>query len=66
MRLSSEMFPFASHSEYGYKVAPFASKVLEEAGHAIAELGHRVSVHPGQVRTHKLLELAIPDSQLLT
>lgn len=48
MRLSSEMFPFASHSEYGYKVAPFASKVLEEAGHAIAELGHRVSVHPGQ------------------
>ncbi|KAE8356004.1 UV-endonuclease UvdE-domain-containing protein [Aspergillus coremiiformis] len=48
MRLSSEMFPFASHKEYGYKLAPFASDVLAEAGRVIAELGHRVSVHPGQ------------------
>jgi UV DNA damage endonuclease len=48
MRLSSEMFPFASHQEYGYKLAPFASEVLAEAGRVIAELGHRVSVHPGQ------------------
>ena len=32
MRLSSEMFPFASHEEYGYKLAPFASEVLAEAG----------------------------------
>lgn len=48
MRLSSEMFPFASHKEYGYKLAPFASEVLGEAGRVVAELGHRVSVHPGQ------------------
>ncbi|PYI02668.1 UV-endonuclease UvdE [Aspergillus sclerotiicarbonarius CBS 121057] len=48
MRLSSEMFPFASHKEYGYKLAPFASDVLAESGRVIAELGHRVSVHPGQ------------------
>ncbi|PYH91582.1 UV-endonuclease UvdE [Aspergillus ellipticus CBS 707.79] len=48
MRLSSEMFPFASHKEYGYKLAPFASDVLADAGRVIAELGHRVSVHPGQ------------------
>lgn len=48
MRLSSEMFPFASHKEYGYKLAPFASEVLAEAGRAVADLGHRVSVHPGQ------------------
>ncbi|EAW06767.1 UV-endonuclease UVE-1 [Aspergillus clavatus NRRL 1] len=48
MRLSSEMFPFASHKEYGYKLAPFASEVLAEVGHVVAELGHRVSVHPGQ------------------
>ncbi|KAJ5811337.1 hypothetical protein N7474_007638 [Penicillium riverlandense] len=48
MRLSSEMFPFASHKEYGYKLAPFASEVLEQAGLVVAELGHRVSVHPGQ------------------
>jgi UV DNA damage endonuclease len=42
------MFPFASHKEYGYKLAPFASEVLAEAGRVVAELGHRVSVHPGQ------------------
>jgi UV DNA damage repair endonuclease len=49
MRLSSEMFPFASHQEYGYKLAPFASEVLGEAGKVVAELGHRVTTHPGQV-----------------
>lgn len=48
MRLSSEMFPFATHAEYGYKLAPFASEVLAEAGKVIAELGHRVTTHPGQ------------------
>jgi UV DNA damage endonuclease len=48
MRLSSEMFPFASHEEYGYKLAPFASGALAEAGKVIAELGHRVTTHPGQ------------------
>ncbi|KAI9684874.1 MAG: UV-damage endonuclease [Bathelium mastoideum] len=48
MRLSSEMFPFASHEEYGYKLAPFASETLAEAGKIIAELGHRVTTHPGQ------------------
>ena len=47
-RLSSEMFPFASHSEYGYKLAPFASEALAEAGKVIGELGHRVTTHPGQ------------------
>ena len=28
MRLSSEMFPFASQKEYGYKLEPFASETL--------------------------------------
>lgn len=50
MRLSSEMFPFASHDEYGYKLAPFASETLAEAGRMVAKLGHRVTTHPGQVR----------------
>ena len=50
MRLSSEMFPFASHEEYGYKLAPFASEVLAEAGKVAGELGHRLTTHPGQVR----------------
>lgn len=49
MRLSSEMFPFASHETYGYKLAPFASEVLAEAGKVAAELGHRLTTHPGQV-----------------
>ncbi|KAI9882855.1 MAG: UV-damage endonuclease [Watsoniomyces obsoletus] len=48
MRLSSEMFPFASHDQYGYKLAPFASEVLAEAGRVAAELGHRLTTHPGQ------------------
>lgn len=47
-RLSSEMFPFASHEEYGYKLAPFAAEALAEAGKVAGELGHRVSTHPGQ------------------
>jgi UV DNA damage endonuclease len=48
MRLSSEMFPFASHAEYGYKLAPFASEALAEVGRIATELGHRLSTHPGQ------------------
>ncbi|KAI1099566.1 UV-endonuclease UvdE [Jackrogersella minutella] len=48
MRLSSEMFPFASHEVYGYKLAPFASEALAEAGRVAAELGHRLTTHPGQ------------------
>ncbi|KAI1078684.1 UV-damage endonuclease [Whalleya microplaca] len=48
MRLSSEMFPFASHEEYGYKLAPFASEVLAQAGKVAGELGHRLTTHPGQ------------------
>jgi len=48
MRLSSEMFPFASHGEYGYSLAPFAADTLAEAGKVVAQLGHRVTTHPGQ------------------
>ncbi|EGX94968.1 UV-damage endonuclease [Cordyceps militaris CM01] len=48
MRLSSEMFPFASHAEYGYKLAPFAADALAAAGRVAATLGHRLTTHPGQ------------------
>ncbi|EXL65586.1 hypothetical protein FOPG_18194 [Fusarium oxysporum f. sp. conglutinans race 2 54008] len=48
MRLSSGMFPFASHEEYGYSLALFAADVLAEAGKVAAELGHRLTIHPGQ------------------
>lgn len=50
MRLSSEMFPFASHDEYGYELEDFAGEALAEAGRVAAELGHRLTTHPGQVR----------------
>lgn len=59
MRLSSEMFPFASHEEYGYKLAPFASEVLAEAGKVAAELGHRLTTHPGQVRLRSFIDSPI-------
>ncbi|KAF2190606.1 UvdE-domain-containing protein [Zopfia rhizophila CBS 207.26] len=48
MRLSSEMFPFASHDEYGYKFASFAADTLREVGKVVAELVHRVTTQPGQ------------------
>ncbi|KAF2460354.1 UV-endonuclease UvdE-domain-containing protein [Lineolata rhizophorae] len=48
LRLSSEMFPFASHEEYGYNLAPFAAGTLAGVGKVVAELGHRVTTHPGQ------------------
>ena len=54
MRLSSEMFPFASHEEYGYKLAPFASETLADVGKVVVELGHRVTTHPGQVSFTRL------------
>jgi UV DNA damage endonuclease len=42
------MFPFASHAEYDYQLAPLTSKALAEASKVAARLGHRVSTHPGQ------------------
>ncbi|SPQ24944.1 95927458-f189-4cf2-a718-2fdf0e9cdb0c [Thermothielavioides terrestris] len=61
MRLSSEMFPFASHPEHGYKLAPFASEVLAEAGRVAAELGHRLTMHPGQ-----FTQLGSPRQEVVT
>jgi UV DNA damage endonuclease len=48
MRLSSEMFPFASHAKYGYNLE-FADKELKEAGDLAKKYGHRLTMHPGQV-----------------
>jgi UV DNA damage endonuclease len=60
LRLSSEMFPFASHLEYGYKLVPFASEALAEAGRVAAELDHRLSTHPGQ-----FTQLGSPRSEVI-
>lgn len=61
LRLSSEMFPFASHDIYGYKLAPFASDALAEAGRVAASLGHRLTTHPGQ-----FTQLGSPRKEVIT
>ena len=60
-RLSSEMFPFASHDVYGYKLAPFAAEALAEAGRVAGELGHRLTTHPGQ-----FTQLGSPRKEVIT
>jgi UV DNA damage repair endonuclease len=45
MRLSSEMFPFASHAELGYSV-DFAKPELSAAGRIAMKYGHRLTMHP--------------------
>ncbi len=47
MRMSSEMFPFASHALYGYDVS-FAKEELEKIGMLAKQLDHRLTFHPGQ------------------
>lgn len=47
MRLSSEIFPFASHEKYGYDIG-FAADELAEAGKAAKRLEQRLTMHPGQ------------------
>ncbi|KAK1537544.1 UV damage endonuclease UvdE [Colletotrichum paranaense] len=61
MRLSSEMFPFASHEEYGYRLTPFAAEPLAEAGKVAAQLGHRLTTHPGQ-----FTQLGSPRKEVIT
>lgn len=45
MRLSSEMFPFASHAELGYSLE-FATPELSAAGRLAMKYGHRLTMHP--------------------
>ncbi|CAA7271235.1 unnamed protein product [Cyclocybe aegerita] len=46
-RLSSEMFPFASHADHGYSLE-YCAGILAEAGALARKYGHRLTVHPGQ------------------
>ncbi|KIK69416.1 hypothetical protein GYMLUDRAFT_35478 [Collybiopsis luxurians FD-317 M1] len=47
LRISSEMFPFASHSIYGYSLS-YCAPLLAEAGALANKYGHRITTHPGQ------------------
>ncbi|KAJ3322252.1 hypothetical protein HDU93_003135, partial [Gonapodya sp. JEL0774] len=46
MRLSSDLFPFASHQECGYSI-DYASEELARVGERATALGHRLTAHPG-------------------
>ncbi|TBU47156.1 UV-endonuclease UvdE [Dichomitus squalens] len=47
LRISSEMFPFASHDTYGYSL-DYADRELKAAGDLARKYGHRLTSHPGQ------------------
>ena len=47
LRISSEMFPFASHAELGYDLS-YAADELKAVGDLAKKLGHRLTTHPGQ------------------
>jgi UV DNA damage endonuclease len=47
MRLSSEIFPFASHLTYGYSI-DFADPLLKQIGQYAKKHSIRVTFHPGQ------------------
>lgn len=47
MRLSSDMFPFSTHSVHGYSISPFANK-LKLIGNYAKENSIRLTMHPGQ------------------
>ncbi|KAF5355500.1 hypothetical protein D9758_006423 [Tetrapyrgos nigripes] len=47
LRISSEMFPFASHPIYGYSL-DYAADILAKAGELANKYGHRITSHPGQ------------------
>lgn len=47
MRLSSEIFPFATHEEYGYSL-DFADSLLKEIGNYAKENKMRLTMHPAQ------------------
>jgi UV DNA damage endonuclease len=47
MRISSDLFPFATHPEFGYDL-DFADSLLKKAGKYAKENGIRLTCHPGQ------------------
>ena len=47
MRISSGLFPFASHPLYGYSLE-FCREDLKAVGDLAKRLGHRLTLHPGQ------------------
>jgi UV DNA damage endonuclease len=46
-RMSSDMFPFASHEKYGYSLS-YCSAKLARVGELARRFSHRLTTHPGQ------------------
>ncbi|KAK2464194.1 hypothetical protein APHAL10511_003651 [Amanita phalloides] len=46
-RVSSQMFPFASHHIHGYSL-DYCAPLLAQAGELANRYGHRLTTHPGQ------------------
>ncbi|TFY51902.1 hypothetical protein EVJ58_g10319, partial [Rhodofomes roseus] len=59
-RVSSEMFPFASHKVHGYDLE-YAREELKVAGDLAKRYGHRLTTHPGQ-----FTQLASPKDDVVT
>lgn len=59
MRMSSDMFPFASHQEYGYSI-DFAMDILKEIGDYAKNNNMRLTMHPGQYNV-----LSSPDDNII-
>ncbi len=47
MRISSDMFPFASHSVHGYSL-DYCAPLLARVGELASKYNHRLTTHPGQ------------------
>ncbi|KAL0956843.1 hypothetical protein HGRIS_002955 [Hohenbuehelia grisea] len=47
MRISSELFPYASHGKYGYDLE-YCALLLARVGELANKYGHRLTTHPGQ------------------
>ena len=65
MRLSSEMFSFASHLEHGYSL-DFADDLLKKVGDFAKKHGVRLTTHPGQYNvlnspSEKIIQNTISD-----
>jgi UV DNA damage endonuclease len=65
MRISSEVFPLATHEKVGYSI-DFAKDALAEVGVLARKYNHRLTTHPGQYNqlvslTPKVVENTIRD-----
>ncbi|CAO3677473.1 unnamed protein product [Rhizopus microsporus] len=65
MRISSEVFPLATHEKMGYSI-DFAKDALAEVGVLARKYNHRLTTHPGQYNqlvslTPKVVENTIRD-----